>query len=89
MHLTSHGVVNSPPAHHVVLVGCPLLENCQGEASVQHSRSRKHHHWPRIVHVALVKWLDVLEVKHVAVNEGLSDFLVGPCDEHTVVFVGL
>lgn len=56
---------------------------------MQHAWCGKHYHGARIVHVGLVKWLDVLEVKHVAVNKGATDLLIGPCDEHAIVLVGL
>ena len=36
-----------------------------------------------------VETFDVLEVKHVPLDEGLSDLLVGPSDEHLVVVVRL
>lgn len=33
--------------------------------------------------------LDVFELKHVPLDEGASDLLIGPCDEKLVIVVGL
>lgn len=74
---------------HVVFVGSPFFEDLQREASVEHSRRGEHDHRSRIVDVALVEGLYVLEVEHVALYERLTDLLVGPGDEHLIVVVGL
>ena len=33
--------------------------------------------------------LDVFELKHVPLDKGTSDLLIGPCDEKLVIVVGL
>lgn len=56
---------------------------------MEHSRRREHDHRAGVVDVPAVERLDVLEVEHVAMDEGLSDLLVGPRDEHFVIIVRL
>lgn len=85
----NHPPASSPFPHHVAGVRCPLLEYGKGQAGVEHARRGKHYHGAGVVHVGLVKWFDVLEVKHVTVNEGATDLLIGPCDEHAIVLVCL
>lgn len=78
-----------PPPHHVARIGRPLLEYSEGEAGVEHPRRGKHYHGAGVVHVRLVEGFDVLEVEHVAMDEGAADLLIGPRDKHAVVLVGL
>jgi len=47
------------------------------------------HHRSRVIGVGAVEGLDVLELEHVPLHEGLADLLVGPRDEELVVVVGL
>lgn len=47
------------------------------------------HHRPGVIGIGAVERLDVLELEHVPLHEGLADLLVGPRDEELVVMVGL
>lgn len=47
------------------------------------------HHWARVVSKRSIEGFDVLELKHVPLDKGLTDLLVGPGYEELVVVVGL
>lgn len=56
---------------------------------MQHPRRCKDYHRSGLVNERAIKAFDVLEIKHVTLNECLLDLLTGPRDEQLVVVVGL
>ena len=66
------------PVLEIKVVVAPLLEHVQRRARVQHARRREQHHGPGLVGVAGLEGGDVVEVKHVLLDKGLFDLLVGP-----------
>ena len=56
---------------------------------MEHTRSGEDYHWTGLLDIRSVKAFDVLEIKHVSLDKGFANLLVGPRDEHLVVVVGL
>ncbi len=82
-----HAVANSAwhavarDDHSVLLVTCPLFENLEGEAAMEHAWSGEEHHRVVGFNKRVVELRDVLEVEHVLFDECLFDLFISPVNE--------
>lgn len=94
------GLLECPRHRGSALCGQPALAQVsKSEAGVTMLQETQESHpepsWPEphhgtwIVSKCSVKGLDVLKLKHVPLDEGLTDLLVGPGYEELIVVVGL